>query len=446
MKVLKFGGTSLGAADRIRRMASIVQEEEGMVVLVLSAIGGTTDELEAVRMDLRNGERGKARERIDDLEAWFRHLIRSLFGESEGEEEAIKLLEAHTEHLRERTHTMTTVHEERELLAQGELLSTALIRLFLERVGRPVDHLSALDVVRVDEEREPDRSFIAERLQNELQREGREELLVTEGYVCRDPFGNVDNLKRGGSDLTASLIAASLGADELIIWTDIDGVQNNDPRVVQEAEPIRRMSFDEAAELSYFGAKVLHPSSIRPAKEAGIPVRLKNSFAPDAEGTLVRDDDADRVAIRAIAAKDGITAVRVRSGRMLMAYGFLKKVFEIFELYRTPIDMITTSEVAVSLTIDDPSRLEEIRADLREFGTVEVDPDQSIICIVGDMVYERTGTARRIFNALGDIPVRMIAYGGSRNNLSLLVDRERKEEALKALHKGVFDKEEGDVA
>jgi aspartate kinase len=443
MKVLKFGGTSLGGADRIRRVASILEEEREGAIVVLSAIGATTDELDAFRVELRDGERARARERIDALEGWYGHLIASLFGE--GEKEGVKLLKGHMEHLRNYTRTMITVHEEREILAQGELLSTAILHLYLQRSGMRVDLLPALDVMWVDQEREPDRSYIAERLEKVLTEKDRSGVLLTQGYICRDPFGNVDNLKRGGSDLTASLIAASIGAEELCIWTDVDGVQNNDPRVVEDARPVRRMSFDEAAELSYFGAKVLHPSSVRPAKESGIPVRLKNSFDPGSEGTLVQDEEAGRVAIRAIAAKDGITAVRVRSGRMLMAYGFLKRVFEVFELYRTPIDMITTSEVAVSLTIDDESRLDPILEELRAFGTVEVDREQSIICIVGDMVYERTGTARRIFNALGDIPVRMIAYGGSRNNLSLLVDSDRKQEALLALHKGVFGKSNADV-
>ncbi len=446
MKVQKFGGTSLGGADRIRRVASIVEEEEGDTIVVLSAIGGTTDELEAVLGELRKGERPSARERIDALEAWYGRLIASLFGDEEGVQQGNKLLKGHMEHLRNYTRTMTTVHEEREIMAQGELLSTALVHLYLIRRGVEVGILPALDVMRVDEEREPDRSYIREQLLQKASKEwGRKGVLLTQGFICRDPFGNVDNLKRGGSDLTASLIAAYLGADELCIWTDVDGVQNNDPRVVDDARPVRRMSFDEAAELSYFGAKVLHPSSIRPAKEAGVPVRLKNSFEPGSAGTLVQDEEAGRVAIRAIADKDGITAVRVRSGRMLMAYGFLKRVFEVFELYRTPIDMISTSEVAVSLTIDDDTHIEAIRKELEQFGTVELDREQTIICIVGDMVYERTGTARRIFNALGDIPVRMIAYGGSRNNLSLLVDGQRKHEALLALHHGVFGKSDEHV-
>ncbi len=440
MKVLKFGGTSLGGADRIRRMASILDEEKGSVIVVLSAIGGTTDELESFLKELRDGQGAEARQRIDALEAWYRHLIRSLFGEGEGEAEGNKLLKGHMEHLRAYTHTMITVHEEREILAQGELLSTALVHLYFSRLGKNVGLFPALELIRVDDHREPDRSFIRQRSKELLEEKKEQDLLLTEGYICRDPFGKVDNLARGGSDLTASLIAASIEAEELCIWTDVDGVLNNDPRVVEDAEPVRRMSFDEAAELSYFGAKVLHPSSIRPAKEASVPVRLKNSFDPGSEGTLVRDEEAGRAAIRAIAAKDGITAVRVRSGRMLMAYGFLKRVFEVFELYKTPIDMITTSEVAVSLTIDDDTHLDHILEELRAFGTVDTDQGQSIICVVGDMVYERTGTARRIFNALGDIPVRMIAYGGSKNNLSILVDGEQKQEALLALHKGVFGK------
>lgn len=446
MKVLKFGGTSLGGADRIRQVASILKQDSGPVVVVLSAIGRTTDELDALLREIGEGERGKARERIDALEGWYRYLIASLFAEGTARAEGEKLLEGHMEHLRAYTEKMITIHEEREVLAQGELLSTALLYHYLQQLDHQVGLLSALDVIRVDENREPDRASIDEKLREHLSAFSNAQLYLTQGYICRDPFGNVNNLKRGGSDLTASLIASSIQAEELCIWTDVDGVQNNDPRVVDEAEPVRRMSFDEAAELSYFGAKVLHPSSIRPAKDADIPVRLKNSFQPDAEGTLVQDEEAGTAAIRAIAAKDGITALRVRSGRMLMAYGFLKRVFEVFELYRTPIDMITTSEVAVSLTVDDDSALDPIVTELRSFGTVELDSEQSIVCIVGDMVYERSGAARLIFNALGDIPVRMIAYGGSRNNLSLLIDTAHKEKALKALHKGVFGKNEEDVA
>ncbi|MFB6257551.1 MAG: aspartate kinase, partial [Flavobacteriales bacterium] len=370
MKVLKFGGTSLAGADRIRRMGSILEQETGPCIVVLSAIGDTTDELTAFIEELRQGERGKARERIGSLEAWYRHLIASLFGQEGEDGEARNLLEGYMEQLRGYARRMLTIHEEREILAQGELLSSGVIALYLKQCGKELGLLSALDIVRVDEDREPDRGYLDQHLQEALEREKGVELFLIQGFICRDPFGKVDHLKRGGSDLTASLLAASLGADQLCIWTDVDGVQNNDPRVVAHAEPVRRMSYDEAAELSYFGAKVLHPSSIRPAKEAGVPVKLKNSFAPDAEGTLVQDGETERVAIRAIAAKDGITAVRVRSGRMLMAYGFLKRVFEIFELYRTPIDMITTSEVAVSLTIDDDSCLESILPALREFGTV----------------------------------------------------------------------------
>lgn len=445
MKVLKFGGTSLGGAERIRQVASILEAEEEPHFVVLSAIGDTTDRLKEIVDDLRQKDRSSARERIDRLEEGYRGSIGELFQEAGGRDEAEKLLEGHMEHLRAYTQVMITVHEEREILAQGELLSTALIHLYLKHSGDPVTLVPALEVMRVDEHREPDRGYIAEQLKKVLKQEDGARHYLTQGYICRDPFGKVSNLRRGGSDLSASLIAAAIEAEELCIWTDIDGVQNNDPRVVPNTRPVRRMSFDEAAELAYFGAKVLHPSSVRPAKDKGIPVRLRNSFDPTASGTLVHGEEEDKVAIRAIAAKDGITALRIRSGRMLMAYGFLKRVFEVFELHRTPIDMITTSEVAVSLTIDDDSALEAIVEELGEFGTVEVDPDQSIICIVGDMVSDRTGTARRIFNALGDIPVRMISYGGSRNNLSLLVDRGRKEEALKALHRGVFEETQDDV-
>lgn len=446
MKLMKFGGSSLDGPERIRNVAKILLRTEGPAIVVLSAIGDTTDELVALNRELREKEREKARDRIQRMEGSYKELVEELFQDRREEmAEALKLVEAHMEHLRAYTRLMITVHEEREILAQGELLSTALMQLYLKAEGASAEILSALDLMRVDEEREPDKDFISRKLREEL--EGRKErtLQITQGYICRDPFGKISNLKRGGSDFTASLIAAAIDAEMLEIWTDIDGIHNNDPRVVPDTRPIRRMSFEEAAELAYFGAKVLHPSSMRPVREKGIPVHLKNSFEPEAPGTVVDQDPGERVAIRAIAVKNGITALRIRSGRMLMAYGFLKKVFEVFELHRTPIDMITTSEVAVSLTIDDDSALNRIREELEEFASVEVDRDQSIVCVVGDMVYERSGTARRIFNALGDIPVRMISYGGSRNNLSLLIDGKEKEEALKALHKGVFEGTEGHV-
>ena len=291
--------------------------------------------------------------------------------------------------------------------------------------------------MRIDENEEPDTAAIEKGLRLELKKH-KSKLYITQGYICRNTFGEIDNLKRGGSDYTATLIGAALRSYEVQIWTDIDGMHNNDPRIVDQTEPVTEMSFDEAAELAYFGAKILHPTCILPAQKMNVPVRLLNTMQAQAPGTLISGKPpVDR--ITAIAAKDGITAINIRSGRMLLAYGFLRSVFEVFERYKTPIDMITTSEVAISLTIDQPKHLVEIVQELEDFGTVHVDADQSIICVVGSFSGEKKGYARMIFESLSDIPIRMISYGGSENNVSVLVDSKYKKEALIALNKGLFN-------
>ncbi len=441
MKVFKFGGTSLGDPERMRQVGTLVSGGEPVLV-VLSAVSGTTDKLEAIARLLYGNEKDRAREAIEGLRKEYEGFVADLFSGSETHrDQAMELIHSHFDHMLEFTEDMFTVFEEKAVMAQGELLSTSLFHLHLKDRGVETALLPALEFVRLDDRNEPDLPFIGEHLKSQLEKAGDRQVYITQGYICRNAFGEIDNLKRGGSDYTASLIGTAMGSEEIQIWTDVSGMHNNDPRVVDETHPIRELSFNEAAELAYFGAKILHPSSVRPAKEANIPVRLKNTMDPEAPGTLISGEKRpDR--IKAIAAKDDIIAIRIQSGRMLMAHGFIKKVFEVFDIYRTPIDMITTSEVAVSLTIDDDTYLNDIVKDLEGFGHVEVDRGQSIICVVGDMLAEKKGYAERIFSALRDVPVRMISYGGSDYNVSLLVDGQQKGKALQALNDGLFEKAE----
>jgi aspartate kinase len=333
---------------------------------------------------------------------------------------------------------MFTANEEKAVLAQGELLSTALVQFYLEEIGVKSALLPALNFMRIDANEEPDLAYIEKHTQSELALHPGVELFITQGYICRNAFGEIDNLKRGGSDYTATLLGAALRCIEIQIWTDIDGMHNNDPRIVNKTFPISELSFDEAAELAYFGAKILHPTCVLPAQKRNVPVRLLNTMQPEAKGTLIgAAPSADR--ITAVAAKDGITAIKIRSARMLLAYGFLRSVFEVFERYRTPIDMITTSEVAVSLTIDNSAHLDEIIADLQDFGQVEIDREQTIVCIVGTFGKDKQGYASRVFDSLKEIPIRMISYGGSENNISILVDGSMKKQALQALNSGLFN-------
>jgi aspartate kinase len=333
---------------------------------------------------------------------------------------------------------MFTVNEEKAILAQGELLSTAMFQFFLEEINEKSILLPALNFMRIDDNEEPDLTYIETHLKQELEKNKGFNFYITQGFICRNIFGEIDNLKRGGSDYTASLIGAALQATEIQIWTDIDGMHNNDPRVVNKTHPIEQLSFDEAAELAYFGAKILHPTCILPAQKRNVPVKLLNTMQPDAKGTIITKDAAG-TGIKAVAAKDGITSVSIKSGRMLLAYGFLRSVFEVFERHKTPIDMITTSEVAVSLTIDTDKHLKDIVEELEKFGQVSVEKDQTIICIVGNVSFDKIGYAQKVFNALSEIPVRMISYGGSEYNISVLVKSEYKKQALQALNAGLFN-------
>lgn len=437
MKVLKFGGTSVGSPARMRDVAEILQGIEGPRIVVLSAVSGTTNQLVAIAEKMYVKQLEDAGKQIAALEKDYKQFCEELYRTEEAKAKALELIKVHFQYLQSFTKDLFTIYEERAVLAQGELLSTALFHYYLEELGRPNVLLPSLDFMRIDKDGEPDEWYIENHLQRELKQHEGIDLFICQGYICRNAYGQIDNLKRGGSDYTASLVGAAVKADEIQIWTDIDGMHNNDPRVVEETFPIGELSYDEAAELAYFGAKILHPSSIRPAAERSIPVRLKNTMDPPAPGTVIHDEAASD-GIRAVAAKDGITAIKIKSGRMLFAYGFLRHVFEVFERFKTPIDMITTSEVAVSVTIDNSEHLDAIVKELDAFGHVEVDRDQVIVCVVGDFLAENTGYGAQVMQALSSIPIRMISYGGSKNNISVLVSKADKEKALKALSDGVF--------
>ena len=436
MKVLKFGGTSIGTVQMMKDVAGIINNGEPKIV-VLSAMSGTTDRLVEISEYYYKKEYDQAKDLTNKLEKKYIDVISGLFKTKQYATKGEELVRSHFFYIRSFTQRMFTIHQEKAILAQGELLSTALFHFYLEENGTDSVLLEALNFMRIDKSDDPDTYYIKENLKRELNEYPGKALFITQGYICRDAYGEVDNLKRGGSDYSASLIGEAIEAEEIQIWTDIDGLHNNDPRYVTNTRKINRLSFDEAAELAYFGAKILHPSSVMPCKTANIPVRLKNTHNPEDEGTLITSSSSSE-GIKAIAAKDGITAIKIKSGRMLMAYGFLRKVFEIFEIYKTPIDMITTSEVAVSLTIDNPVNINKIADELKKFGTVETDADQTIVCIVGDLIAEKKGYAMNIFHALREIPVRMISYGGSRHNISVLISTKDKKNALEALSKNLF--------
>ena len=431
MIICKFGGTSVGSAERMKKVAELVKGGEKKIV-VLSAMSGTTNSLVEIANYLFKNQNEIAANMIQGLRAQYEKTVKQLFSSEEYLKKGKELLASHFDYLTTFTQDSFTMHEEKAVLAQGELLSTALFQLYCEEAGIESMLLPALQFMRIDKDLEPDDFYIKENLNRLLAENADCPLFITQGFICRNRYGEIDNLKRGGSDYSASLIGVAAKAKEVQIWTDIDGMHNNDPRVVDDTEPIKHLSYDEAAELAYFGAKILHPSSITPTKAAKIPVRLKSTMSPEAEGTLITSKTSG---IKAIAAKDGITAIKVKSGRMLLAFGFLRKVFEIFELYRTSIDMITTSEVAVSVTIDDTTHLKELSKELEKYGTVEVDTDQTIVCIVGDFIKQDKGVAKRVFDCLSETPLSMISYGGSDHNISILVNTKNKAGALKELNR-----------
>jgi aspartate kinase len=434
---MKFGGTSVGSPQRMNALVNLINDGEPKIV-VLSAMSGTTNALVEISQALYNNENEKAGLLIDALELGYNKVIEDLFKSSQALQNSKELISNHFEYIRSFTRDLFTVNEERAILAQGELISTALFQFLLEEKEIPSVLLPALNFMRINENAEPNLAFITENLNHELNKFPDSNLFITQGYICRNDYGEIDNLKRGGSDYTATIVGAAVKADEIQIWTDIDGMHNNDPRVVNNTFPIAKLTFDEAAELAYFGAKILHPTCILPAKNQNIPVRLLNTMQPEAPGTIISSENQAE-GFRAVAAKDGITAINIKSGRMLLAYGFLRAVFEVFERFRKPIDMITTSEVAVSVTIDNTDDLDNILEELTGFGTVNVDSDLSIVSIVGLFPAGKPGYAGSIFETLKNIPVRMISYGGSENNISILVDTELKKKTLQALNKGLFN-------
>ena len=434
---MKFGGTSVGNADRMKALIPLINDNEQKIV-VLSAIAGTTNSLVEISDLLFSDNVNQASQKNEELRSKYHQVVNDLYDTESYRHTGHELIDSLFDYVKNFTLWGFTKLQEKAILAQGELISTSLFHILLQERNIRSVLLPALNFMRIDKDGEPDSFYIAENIKREMGNHTSENILITQGYICRNAYGEIDNLKRGGSDFTASLLGVAVNASEIQIWTDISGFHNNDPRYVENTKVIRELSFDEAAELAYFGAKILHPSSVNPAREKNIPVRLKNTMNPQDEGTLITST-YQLQDYKAVAAKDGISVLRIRSDRMLMAYGFIRKVFEIFEAYKTPIDMITTSEVSVSITIDDPQYLNQIAKDLRELGSVEVEENQTIICIVGDFRTERTGSAAEIFEALNTIPLKMISYGGSLYSLSLLIDTRYKIDALRSLNNHLFN-------
>ena len=439
MKVIKFGGTSVGSPERMKGVASLVTESGEPTFIVLSAMSGTTNSLVEISDYLYKKNPEGANEVINNLEKKYMQHVEDLYSTEEMKKTTREFLQGEFNYLRSFTKDLFTSFEEKSIVAQGEIMSTNMVVNYLKEQGIKAVLLSALDFMRTDKNAEPDPQYIKEKLGAIMEQNEGYQIYITQGFICRNAYGEVDNLQRGGSDYTASLIGAALPADEIQIWTDIDGMHNNDPRVVEHTEAVRQLNFEEAAELAYFGAKILHPTCVQPAKYAGIPVRLKNTMDPKADGTII-DNVIVRGKIKAVAAKDNITAIKIKSSRMLLATGFLRKVFEIFESYQTPIDMIATSEVGVSMSIDNDAHINDIVNELKKYGTVTVDSDMCIICVVGDLDWSNVGFETMATDAMKNIPVRMISYGGSNYNISFLIKEKDKKQALQNLSNVLFEK------
>ena len=437
MKVMKFGGTSVGSPERMKGVASLVTESGEPTFIVLSAMSGTTNSLVEISDYLYKKNPEGANEVINNLEKKYMQHVEELYSTEEMKNTTREFLQGEFNYLRSFTKDLFTSFEEKSIVAQGEMMSTNMVVNYLKEQGVKAVLLNALDFMRTDKNAEPDPQYIKEKLAAIMEQNQGYQIYITQGFICRNAYGEVDNLQRGGSDYTASLIGAALPAEEIQIWTDIDGMHNNDPRVVEHTEAVRQLNFEEAAELAYFGAKILHPTCVQPAKYAGIPVRLKNTMDPKADGTII-DNVIVRGKIKAVAAKDNITAIKIKSSRMLLATGFLRKVFEIFESYQTPIDMIATSEVGVSMSIDNDAHLNDIVNELKKYGTVTVDSDMCIICVVGDLDWSNVGFETMATDAMKNIPVRMISYGGSNYNISFLIKEKDKKQALQNLSNVLF--------
>ena len=405
MKVLKFGGTSVGSAQRMKDVAKLISDGEQKIV-VLSAMSGTTNTLVEISDYLYKKNPEGANEIINKLESKYKQHIDELYSTEEYKQKTLEFVKSVFDYIRSYTKDIFTLFEEKVILAQGEIISTNMVTNYLCEQG--------------------------------INANPGYEIYITQGYICRNAYGEIDNLQRGGSDYTASLIGAAVNASEIQIWTDIDGMHDNDPRIVEKTSPVRQLHFEEAAELAYFGAKILHPTCVQPAKYANIPVRLLNTMEPSAPGTLI-SNETEKGKIKAVAAKDNITAIKIKSSRMLLTHGFLRKVFEIFESYQTAIDMVCTSEVGVSMSIDNTKHLNEIVDDLKKYGTVTVDQDMCIVCVVGDLEWENVGFESKALQAMKEVPVRMISYGGSNYNISFLIREEDKKRALQSLSDVLFN-------
>lgn len=438
MKVMKFGGTSVGSPERMKGVASLVTKSGEPTFIVLSAMSGTTNSLIEISDYLYRKNPEGANEVINNLEQKYFGHIDELYSTDEYKQKTRLFVTEIFDYLRSFTKGLFTSFEEKNIVAQGEVLSTNMVVNYLQEQGVKATLLSALNFMRTDKNAEPDLLYIKEKLSTIMEEHEGYQIYITQGFICRNAYGEVDNLQRGGSDYTASLIGAAINAEEIQIWTDIDGMHNNDPRVVDKTEAVRQLNFEEASELAYFGAKILHPTCVQPAKYSGIPVRLKNTMEPDAEGTII-NNTLVKSKIKAVAAKDNITAIKIKSSRMLGASGFLRKVFEIFESYQTSIDMITTSEVGLSMTIENCSHLSEIVDELKKYGTVSVDSDMCIVCVVGDLDWSNVGFETLATDAMKDIPVRMISYGGSNYNISFLIKEADKKCALQSLSNVLFN-------
>jgi len=437
LKVMKFGGTSVGKPERMHAVAQLVTKDSDSKIVVLSALSGTTNALVSIGEALAAGDRNLAKQHIDKLEEHYQQFIKQLVKTDAAYQKARSIITEHFEFLTIILKISFSDALNKDILAQGELLSTKLFSVYLEEKG--IDHalLPALEFMTIDSNDEPQLGSIKVKLAQTLQQHKDKKLFITQGYICRNARGEVDNLKRGGSDYTASLVAAAANASVCEIWTDIDGMHNNDPRVVKKTVPIEQLSFEEAAELAYFGAKILHPTCIWPAQQEKVPVKLLNTMQPEAAGTTITQQ-AGSVGVKAIAAKDGIIAINIKSSRMLLAYGFLRKTFEVFEKYRTSIDMITTSEVAVSVTIDNGSQLKQIVKELEPFGVITVEENQTIVSVVGNEIAQTKNVLSKLFEALAPVPVSMVSYGGSKHNVSILVPSSYKLQTLQLLNKGLF--------
>ena len=436
---MKFGGTSVGSPARMKEVTKLVTKSGEPVFVVLSAMSGTTNSLVDISNYLYKKNADGANDVINQLEQKYLKHVDELYQTDAMKEKTGEFIKSEMNYLRSFTKELFTSFEEKSIIAQGELMSTNMVVNYMQEQGIKAVLLNALDFMRTDKNSEPDPAYIKEKLGAILEKNEGQQVYITQGFICRNAYGEVDNLQRGGSDYTASLIGAAIDAEEIMIWTDIDGMHNNDPRIVDKTQPVHQLHFEEAAELAYFGAKILHPTCVQPAKYAGIPVRLLNTMQPDAEGTTI-SNKTEYGKIKAVAAKDNIIAIKIKSSRMLLATGFLRKVFEIFESYQTPIDMVCTSEVGVSMSIDNSAHLGEIVDELKKYGTVTVDTGMCIICVVGDLDWSNIGFETMVMDAMKNIPVRMISYGGSNYNISFLIKEEDKKRALQSLSDNLFNK------